>query len=375
VKDLLAQTEKDAAQAHSIVVSSDIPPSPVHGFQVSEIAKLYNFPSELDGQGQTIAFIELGGGYQDSDLDAYFTMLKLKKPNVTSVSISGASNNPKPDNRQATIDIEMAGAVAPGARMVVYLAPNTTLGFLQAVDRAINDRPSIIMTSWGAPETFWSDVTLSGFEEAFTRGALLAITMIAAAGDDGVTEILRDGKAHVDFPASSPYVLAVGGSRLNESRGTIGYEVVWNGSGGATGGGVSDHFPLPSWQNNAGVPPRADGGLGRGIPDVVANADPATGYFVILDGTATTTGGTAAAAALWAGLIALLNQGVGHNLGYINPMLYQKIGPSGVLRRIDSGDNSHNGVKGYSAGPGWSAAAGWGSPDGRKLLAALRQMN
>jgi hypothetical protein len=141
VKDLLAQTERDAAQAHSIVVSSDIPPSPVHGFQVSEIAKLYNFPSELDGQGQTIAFIELGGGYQDSDLDAYFTMLKLKKPNVTSVSISGASNNPKPDNRQATIDIEMAGAVAPGARMVVYLAPNTTLGFLQAVDCAINGSP------------------------------------------------------------------------------------------------------------------------------------------------------------------------------------------------------------------------------------------
>jgi kumamolisin len=169
-------------------------------------------------------------------------------------------------------------------------------------------------------------------------------------------------------------VLAVGGTRITATASAITSEVVFHGDAFATGGGVSDVFPLPDWQKNVKVPQRKDGGLGRGVPDVAASADPERGGYVIrFNNMVEQVGGTAAATPLWAGLIALINEGVGHSLGYINPILYDKIGPSGILRNIVQGDNSIDGVKGYAAGPGWNAVTGWGSPDGQKLLGAFRQ--
>jgi kumamolisin len=263
-----------------------------------------------------IALIELGGGFRDSDLTEYFTKLNLPKPNVTWVSVDGARNNPGTEaDSQVTLDIEVTGAIAPGAHIAVYFAPNTNQAFADAVSRAINDRSSIISISWGSAEGVWSSAAMLALNQVLLRAATLGITVVAAAGDNGVTDGVRDGKPHVDFPASSPNVLAVGGSRITATLGAITSEVVWNGGDFATGGGVSDVFPLPDWQKNAKVPPRIGGGLGRGIPDVAAHADPAIGYRVLVDGKATQVGGTAAATPLWAGLIALINQGLGHNLG------------------------------------------------------------
>jgi kumamolisin len=377
VKDLLAQTEKDAAKAHSIVASgsnnSDTAKLPATGFTVPELAKLYDFPTELDGKGQTIGLIELGGGYRDSDLEAYFGQLNLPKPNVTSVSLGGSKNDGIGSNPQVTLDIEVAGAISPGAHIMVYFAPNTYKGFADAVRRAVTDSCSTISISWGSSETLLSLGERDAFNQALMSAADAGITVVAAAGDNGVTDGNKDGKAHVDFPASSPFVLAVGGTRITASGGVITSEVAWNSGKFATGGGVSEFFALPDWQKNVKVPPRIGSGrVGRGIPDVAANADPDVGYRVFYDGNLTVVGGTAAATPLWAGLIALINQGVGQNVGYINPILYEKIGPSGVLRSIVQGDNGVQGVKGYTAGPGWNAVTGWGSPDGRKLLAAFR---
>jgi kumamolisin len=346
-------------------------------FSVPQIAKLYDFPTEFDGKGQTIGLIELGGGYQDSDLDAYFTQLGLPKPKVTWISVKGAKNHPGTEaDAQVTLDIEVAGAVAPGASIVIYFAPNTNQGFLDAVKAAIADktnRPSILTISWGSPESTWALTSMQQMNDALQTAAKQGMTVVTAAGDGGVTDGVTDRRAHVDFPASSPWVLAVGGTRLTESNGKIISEVVWNDqAGGATGGGVSDVFPQPDWQVRANVPVRKDGGTGRGIPDVAANAAPASGYKVYFHGQATVVGGTSATGPLWAGLIALINQGAGRHVGYINPFLYSKIGPAGVLRSITEGNNSIHGVEGCSAGPGWNACTGWGSPNGRNLLTAFR---
>jgi len=260
---------------------------------------------------------------------------------------------------------------------VVYFAPNTNQGFTDALVAAIEDRvnrPSIVSICWGSPESLWTVAAIRTMNETLKRAAEQGITMVVAAGDGGVTDNTNDGQPHVDFPASSPYVVAVGGTRLtqSESGDTIASEVVWNDqSFGATGGGVSALFDGPSWQAGVNVPARIDGKAGRGVPDVAANADPATGYKVYLHGQQIVLGGTSTATPLWAGLLARIYQGLGKNLGYINPLLYEKIGPQGVLRAITEGQNGIHGVKGYSAGPGWNACTGWGTPNGRKLLTAL----
>jgi kumamolisin len=210
---------------------------------------------------------------------------------------------------------------------------------------------------------------MQNVNEALHLAALSGITICAASGDDGARNQVNDGKPHVDFPASSPWVLAIGGTRLIAEKDSIKSEVVWSG----TGGGVSDVFPQPEWQSGVKVPARADGQPGRGVPDVAANADPETGYMVEIDGQWAVIGGTSATAPLWAGLIALLNQGLGRPIGYLNPVLYKNIGSSGAFHGIVTGNNGVGGVKGYSAGPGWNACTGWGSPDGKRLLEALRK--
>ena len=190
------------------------------------------------------------------------------------------------------------------------------------------------------------------------------MTVTVAAGDDGSNDNVNDGKAHVDFPASSPNVVACGGTKLTASGGAITEEVVWHeASGGATGGGVSVDFALPAYQKSAGVPTQHDTHKpGRGVPDVAGDADPATGYRVRVDGKDLVFGGTSAVAPLWAALMARINAKLGHTAGFINPKLYA----AGVLRDITQGDNGA-----YKAGPGWDACTGLGSPDGAKVLTAL----
>ena len=181
---------------------------------------------------------------------------------------------------------------------------------------------------------------------------------------DGVT----DGHAHVDFPASSPHVLACGGTRVESSAGALTGEVVWNGgaSGGATGGGVSDVFGLPDYQTTAKVPVSVNPthAKGRGVPDVAGDADPATGYQVRVDGHDVVYGGTSAVAPLWAALIAMINQARGTPVGYLNPTLYQAA--AHACRDVTSGTNGA-----YRARTGWDPCTGLGSPDGAALLKVL----
>jgi hypothetical protein len=351
------------------------------GFSVPELARLYHFPVSFDGHGQTIGLIELGGGYNNSDLSAYFTQLNISKPNVTWVSVDGAKNvptgSPGGPDAQVTLDIEVTGAVAPGADIVVYFAPNTDRGFLDAITTSIHDRinhPSVLSISWGQPEANWTKAAIRAMNDAFKDAATRGVTVLSAAGDSGVIDGINDGQAHVDFPASSPWVLACGGTRLTASAERITSEVVWNDgrTGGATGGGVSDIFPLPQWQMRANVPAGRNGNAGRGIPDVAANASPKSGYRIHVGGRPTIIGGTAAVTPFWAGLIALINQAVGLNVGFINPLLYSTLGPAGILRPITEGNNGIDDIKGYSAGPGWNPVTGWGSPDGNKLLEEVR---
>jgi kumamolisin len=337
-----------------------------------QVAQLYQFPLDAGGAGQTIGILELGGGYRPADLKTYFSSIGVKEPTVVSVSVDKGKNAPTNANGadgEVLLDIEVAGAVAPAARIAVYFAPNTTNGFQDALTTAVHDavnKPSVISISWGGAESTWTPQAMTAIDAAARDAALLGVSICAAAGDDGSSDGVDDGKAHVDFPASSPHVLACGGTSLQSANGTVSSETVWNdgAQGGATGGGFSAVFPEPSWQASAGVKPPAGGG--RGVPDVAGDADPETGYQVLVDGTSTVIGGTSAVAPLWSGLIALLNQKLGKPLGFLPPALYGLSASKRAFRDITQGSNGS-----FSAARGWDACTGLGSPSGQDLLAAL----
>jgi kumamolisin len=342
-----------------------------------QLASLYDFPSG-NGQGECVAIIELGGGERPADLSTYFSGLGIQTaPNVTAVSVDHGKNQPTGDpngpDGEVMLDIEVVGAIAPGANIAVYFAPNTDAGFLDAITTAAHDttnKPSIISISWGGPESSWTQQAMTAFDSAFQAAAAMGITVCVASGDSGSSDGLNDGANHVDFPASSPNVLACGGTHLQASGTTITGESVWNdgAQGGAGGGGVSGFFALPAWQNGLQVTLTAGGNRAlamRGVPDVSGDADPESGYDVRIDGTDTVIGGTSAVAPLWAGLIARINSARGSPVGFINPQLYAA--PSD-LNDVTTGNNGS-----YAAGPGWDACTGLGSPDGSKIATLFRQ--
>ncbi len=348
-----------------------------------QVAGLYQFPAGTDGTGQTIAIIELGGGFGSSDLDPYFAGLGLPVPSVTAASVDGAVNQPGGDpngaDGEVLLDIEVAGGVAPGAAQVVYFAPNTDQGFVDAVTTAVHatPTPAVVSISWGQSEDSWTAQARTSLDQAMADAAALGVTVTVAAGDNGSSDGQSGTGTHVDFPASSPHALACGGTSLrgNTTTGVISSETVWNdgASGGATGGGVSDTFGLPSWQAAAGVPAQAGAAAGaaagRGVPDVAGCADPATGYQVRVDGQSTVIGGTSAVSPLWAGLISRLVQSTGKPFGLIQPLLYAGVtaGTAAAgFRDITSGSNGA-----YAAGPGWDACTGLGTPEATSLLTTL----
>ncbi len=277
---------------------------------------------------------------------------------------------------EVVLDIEVAGGVAPGARIAAYFAGNTDQDFLHAINAAIHDterKPSVISISWGGPESEWTPQALTAFNDAFHDAALLGISVCAAAGDSGSSDGESDGGDHVDFPASSPWVLACGGTRLTIRDGKIQSETVWNDgtNNGATGGGVSVHFAQPSYQTGIQMPkPKGSTqASGRGVPDVAGVADPETGYLVLVDGEEGVVGGTSAVAPLWAGLIALWNEQLGHNVGWLHQELYGTIAQQKAFNDVTSGTNGD-----FKATPGWDSCTGLGTPDGRKILGLLKQL-
>jgi kumamolisin len=344
-----------------------------------QVGQLYQFPAGATATGQTIGIIELGGGYKTADLKTYFKSLGQKTPKVTAVSVDKGKNSPSNANSadgEVMLDIEVAAAVAPGANIVVYFTPNTDQGFIDAIATAVHDtknKPSVISISWGAPESAWTSQSLTALDAACQSAAALGITITVAAGDNGSTDGATDGANHVDFPASSPHVLACGGTRLEGSGSSISSEVVWNelaNNEGATGGGVSNVFPLPSWQASSKVPAPTVSGGGRGVPDVSGDADPSSGYAIRVDGKNMVIGGTSAVAPLWAGLIALANAQNGTSAGFIQPAIYAAKGKV-AFNDITSGTNYSGSPVGFTAGPGWDACTGLGSPIGTKLITVV----
>lgn len=208
----------------------------------------------------------------------------------------------------------------------------------------------------------WTAQSLENFDQVAQEAGLLGITITAAAGDNGSSDGVADGKNHVDFPASSPHVLAAGGTRLISANGVINSETVWNDGmqGGATGGGYSTAFARPAWQT-AGASQS-----GRGVPDVAGNADPETGYNILVDGQREIVGGTSAVVPLWAGLVVLLNNKLNRRLGFVNASLY-RIDQASGFRDITMGNNGA-----YSATYGWDPVTGQGSPMGTQLYQALQ---
>ena len=338
----------------------------------TQISTAYDYPTAANGSGFCIGILELGGGYNASDLNTFFQNLGLATPKVTAVSVDGGSNSPAGDPNSAdaevALDIEVAGAIAPASSIAVYFAPNTDQGFIDAITTAIHDttnKPAVLSISWGGPESSWTAQAMNSLNSACEDAAALGVTICVASGDSGAS----DGASglNVDFPASSPAVLACGGTTLALTGEQITSETVWNdgSSGGATGGGVSQQFALPTWQQQVNVPAGPNGKSGRGVPDVAGDADPNSGYEIFVDGQSEVVGGTSAVAPLWAALVARFSQQIGKSVGFLNPLLYTAAAEA-TFHDITSGNND-----GYSAAKGWDPCTGWGSPDGAKLLAAL----
>ncbi|MEH0110949.1 S53 family peptidase [Tersicoccus sp. MR15.9] len=383
VTAVLGLDNRPQARTHSQTVA----PAAAAGtaYTPVDLGRIYRFPQGADGTGTDVAILELGGGYQQADLDTYFRGLGIATPTVQAVSVDGATNAPEnspngPDG-EVLLDIEVVGGLAPGARILVYFAPNTDAGFLDALTTAAHasSAPAAISISWGQNEDDWTAQARTAFDGALADATALGVTVTAAAGDNGSADAATDGRDHADFPASSPHALACGGTRLeaDASNGSITAETVWNdGTNSATGGGFSDAFPVPDWQrsaisgkgggNTGGAGTNASGnGSGRGVPDVSAVADPQTGYRVRVDGQDIVIGGTSAVAPLWAALVARLQQRGGAPLGLLQPRLYQA-SVAATFHDITSGNNGS-----FSAGPGWDPCTGLGTPDGQALADAL----
>jgi hypothetical protein len=332
------------------------------GFTPVELARHYNFPKELTGKGQCIGIVSLGSqDYQDADLEHYFSSLGLKTPTVRRVAAEPRSKTADGSGAHLTLQIEILGAIAPAARLVIYHGSNTNDGFASAVEAATVDEknnPTALLIAWTAPEANWTRPFRDRMERALMGAALGGLTVCVASGDD----------PQVHYPGSSCHVLACGGTSLKASNGQLAIETTW----GSAGGGVSRVFPRPKWQEGLALPtPEGGGRARRAVPDVSAHADPANGYRIYAGGNWMLLGGTTASAALWAGLIALLNEAAGRPHALIHEDLYRYFGPAGVLRPVPAADAGGEGaVDGHELG--WTPAAGWGSPDGAHLVTAIR---
>jgi len=368
VESVLGLDTRTAARHHLVWAKS----AQTSGYEPNQVGAFYGFPTDATGAGECIALIELGGGFNATDNAAAFKAMKLAVPSVIAVPVDGGSNAPSPGNdadTEVALDIQVAGGVAPGAKIAVYFAPNTDAGFADAITDAAHDetnKPTIISISWGSAESQWTGQSITTMNSALEDAVSIGVSVFVASGDSLATDGVSDGAAHVDFPASSPYAIGCGGTEITVSGGKITAETVWNDGTSGTGGGISDLFPVPAFQSSVTLPPSVNAGrVGRGVPDVAGNAAPGSGYKVISDGKSGVVGGTSAVAPLWAGLTALLNEKASAPLGFFLATLYPaKQG----TREITTGNNKPTGSTiGYDAGAGWNACTGLGVPIGTAL--------
>jgi kumamolisin len=369
------------------------PPDQRPWYLPQELAAAYNFPGS-GASGKTVGIIELGGQYLAEDLQQFAAVTGLESvPTVKVVNVEklAPSDRNDPDAiGEVMLDVEVVAGVCPGATIALYFSNFTEKGWVDVVDAALSDttnNPCVLSISYGLAEgtDIWTQQAMNAVNDAMKEAAAQGIPVCVAAGDDGSDDQVGDGLAHVNFPATSPFVLSIGGTALikgaNESS-----EAVWfdgdglrKDGGGSTGGGVSAAFqPPPAWQASLNIPsvnPNAT--PGRIVPDVAANAAGSTGYFMVAQGQGQVSGGASAATPLWAGLLArLINANV--PVGYITPVFYQTAPNSGTntigmltCNDITQGNNDTAAAGGYSAGVGYDAVTGWGSPKGDALATVL----
>jgi kumamolisin len=353
------------------------------GLWPSEVAALYGIPPEWDGAGQCIGIVALGGSYHPDDLTDACKQMGRPKPLVVPVSVPvngvmvGYSNGTQGDE-EATLDLQVVAGIAPGARIVVYCAPDTEDGLAAALLQALGDstnKPSVISISYAIPEPSLTDDGFIYIEGLLAQAAGLGVSVVAAAGDLLADAGRHDGGAYVAYPASSSFVIGCGGTQivLTPDGKAIAEETVWNdGISHGTDGGRSRRVGIPNYQTNIQLPqPAKPTGTGRGVPDVAAAAGERPGYRIVLAGSQKVTNGTSAATPLWAALIALANAKRGKPLaGEIHPFLYANSQANLALKQILQGNNRWQDV-GYYAGPGWNACTGWGAPKGADTINAL----
>ena len=373
--------------------SSDSDPPITKPVKVSDITRLYDFPTN-SAEGQTIAIL-CHEGYLKDDIDKYFKGLHLETPTITDVSVYGT--NSKEATVETTLDICIAGSAAPGASIAAYFV-RTHSNWIDMVNKVAHPCDGDPVCSVLSSSHYASDgddaatldaagVTkdwIDAMSMAFWDAGLQGVTVCVASGDRGSASKCTDHKAHVLYPASDPWVLSVGGTTVGQTKHNGPFvEYVWNDDYGATGGGISDYFPLPPYQRYVNVPVSLnDGHVGGGVPDVAANGSIRSGYYIYIDGdTYGPVGGTSASAPLWAGYIAVINANLGMNVGFINPILYLMkpafrdiCGPPGPK---DNGCDDKNGshVTGYPSVEGeWDACTGMGSIDGMGILSFVARM-
>jgi kumamolisin len=363
-------------------------------FTPRNLAKLYEFPEDLDGRGQTIGIIALGGAVNLPALATFFTHLESPLPAITEVVADGVPDrlgeDPEADD-ELQLDIQMAASIAPGAKVVVYRGRNDSSGYVRALAAAVYDQvhtPTVCTSSYGLAENQWTGQARDAIDRVLKDAASLGVTVCVASGDSGSFDDENEPEtARVDYPSASPYALACGGTQFDLAEGGFGLEAdasvghlpetVWNdGQGAASGGGVSDCLPLPAWQarvvvtptNGKGAPPQR-----RAVPDVAMNADPRTGCVLRFPDPGDpnrrqdVAGGTSMGTPMCAGLIAQINQALGKAVGYVNPYLYNSVDTGRAFEDIKHGDNGA-----YQAHDGWDACTGFGRVRGRKLLDQLR---
>ena len=340
-------------------------------FNAKELAQIYNI-SGTQATRADIAIIELGGGYNLSDLTTYWKYLGLTiEPLVYAISVDGAQNSPGNDaDTEVVLDIEVVGGICPNSNIYVYFAPNTHQGFYDAIHNAIYSTThpvSVISISWGSPENTWDMKTMAAFNNLFEQAANKGITVCVASGDSGSSDGEYWGN-HTDFPASSPWVLACGGTNLvcpNKVYDNSTKEIVWGTipNDGAAGGGFSTIFEKPSWQTDA---TKSYSTKMRGIPDISGDADPLTGWIIYINQSYTTIGGTSPVPPMWAAYLAGI--GFGH---FVNPILYDLYqSHKAIVHDILIGNEGA-----FSAKNGWDPASGLGSPNGNILTPLLKDFN
>ncbi len=351
------------------------------------------------GKGQTVVVIvSYGSPTLQQDVNTFSRTFAL--PQLTLDIRSPLGTVPfDPNNtdmagwqQETTLDVETIHAMAPEAKIVVLTSPvSETEGvqglpeFLKLEQYAVNNHlGSVVNQSWAASEATLTDGAGQQemaqwnpfFEQATTQDG---VTIFGASGDSGATDYC-DLKATktcnfrtTSFPTDSPYVVSVGGTSLRIAGGAVN-ETVWNSNGGASGGGFSRFYAEPAYQQLLPSSVQSELANRRGVPDVAADADPSTAMAIYVAGGWVPIGGTSAASPLWAGIMAVADQMAGHPLGYITPALYA-IGTSDRyaqdFRDVTSGNNSVNGVQGYSAAPGWDPTTGLGAPIASNLLPDL----